>query len=103
MYIHIHRNWELGVLNHIKLQLLCDYGNNLCLCVQVYFQRELIVWGDSVKLRYGNGPEDSPWLWEHMKKYTQVYTTLIYTCKDTVKQDTFPTPGMYHSCMHFDH
>ena len=26
---------ELGVLNHIKLQLLCDYGNNLCVCVCV--------------------------------------------------------------------
>ena len=37
----------------------------------VYFQRELIVWEDSVKLHYGQGPDDSPWLWEYMRHYTQ--------------------------------
>ncbi|KAJ1655342.1 bifunctional 4-alpha-glucanotransferase/amylo-alpha-1,6-glucosidase [Dispira simplex] len=36
-----------------------------------YLERKVIVWSDCVKLRYGNAPEDNPWLWEHMRQYTQ--------------------------------
>ncbi len=35
-----------------------------------YFTRDVIVWTDCVKLRYGATRADSPWLWDHMAAYT---------------------------------
>ncbi|KZT27841.1 glycoside hydrolase family 133 protein [Neolentinus lepideus HHB14362 ss-1] len=36
---------------------------------KAYIRREVIVWGDCVKLRYGDSPESNPWLWEYMTSY----------------------------------
>ncbi|WWD07354.1 glycogen debranching enzyme [Kwoniella europaea PYCC6329] len=38
---------------------------------KAYIRRQVIVWDDCVKLRYGTKREDNPWLWDHMIKYTE--------------------------------
>ncbi|RDB20804.1 Glycogen debranching enzyme [Hypsizygus marmoreus] len=43
---------------------------------KAYLRREVIVWGDCVKLRYGASPAANPWLWGHMKTYV---TSLAHT------------------------
>ena len=39
---------------------------------KAYTRREVIVWSDCVKLRYGSNYQDNPWLWQYMAEYTRL-------------------------------
>ena len=39
---------------------------------RAYLRREVIIWEDCVKLRYGATPDANPWIWEYMGEYTKL-------------------------------
>lgn len=44
---------------------------------KAYLRREVIAWGDCVKLRYGDGPESNPFLWSWMTNYVETLASMF--------------------------
>ncbi|KAG8864449.1 hypothetical protein FRC20_010187, partial [Serendipita sp. 405] len=65
---------------------------------KAYLRREVIVWEDCVKLNYGNGPEDNPWLWKHMTEYV----TLLAGMFDGFRIDNCHSTPLHVGCALLD-
>lgn len=57
-----HNGWVMGAAS------VEDFA---CSSSNVYLGRELVAWGDCIKLRYGSSPKEVPYLWDHMRKYVE--------------------------------
>jgi glycogen debranching enzyme len=67
-----HKKEELALVNNGWIWAADPLRDNAGPACRAYLRREVIVWGDCVKLRYGSGPGDSPFLWDYMAKYTRL-------------------------------
>ena len=74
----------------------------------IYLRRELIVWSDLVKLRFGESPKSSPALWKLMEEYTtrtaelfdgirvdNAHTTPLHVAKHMIAVARRVRPDMY--------
>lgn len=54
-----------------------------------YLRRTIKIWDDCIKLNYGYGPRDSPFLWHHMTTYVQ---DMAYVCDGFRLDNCHSTP-----------
>ena len=67
-----HKKEDLALVNNGWIWAANALIDNAGPGSRAYLRREVIVWSDCVKLRYGSGPEESPYLWKHMAEYTRL-------------------------------
>lgn len=67
-----HNSKALSLVNNGWVWAANAMKDNAGSSSRAYLRREVIVWGDCVKLRYGKKPDDNPYLWEFMTRYTRL-------------------------------
>ncbi|KAF0992132.1 hypothetical protein HZS_841 [Henneguya salminicola] len=58
-FIVAHQGWVMNTSTH-------DFVSPSS---EVFIRRQLIAWGDCIKIRWGNSPSDSSFIWEYMQNY----------------------------------
>lgn len=67
-----HSSTSLGLVNNGWVWAADALRDNAGPNSKAYLRREVIVWADCVKLRYGKSPADNPFLWDYMARYTRL-------------------------------
>lgn len=67
-----HKPTSLALVNNGWIWAADAMKDHAGSCSRAYLRREVIVWSDCVKLRYGNSPKDNPFLWDFMARYTRL-------------------------------
>ena len=67
-----HSSTSLGLVNNGWVWAADAMRDNAGPSSKAYLRREVIVWADCVKLRYGKSPVDNPFLWDYMARYTRL-------------------------------
>lgn len=67
-----HNGWVMGATTDCQSE---DFGSPNS---HIYLKRELIAWGDCIKLRYGADAKEVPFLWDYIKKYVKAQAKVFH-------------------------